>query len=293
MKKNKINIKGTEITLFSQKENDYISITDIAKYKNKETTGLVISHWLRARYTIEFMGFWEQMHNPDFNITEFGYIKNQSGSNSFVLTVKQWVAKTNAIGIISKAGRYGGTYAHKDIAFEFASWISAEFKLYLIKEFQRLKEIEDNRYNLEWNVKRILSKANYHIHTDAIKNHIIPQLNFKKDKEWIVYAEEADLLNVALFGCTAKQWRIANPEHAKKNLNIRDFASINELAVLSNLETVNAEMIKQKISKELRFKQLLEIAKYQLKIMNETNLLKSIKKLTDNTYIDNQIENKK
>ncbi len=234
------------------------------------------------------MGFWEQMHNPDFNVTEFGNIKNQSGSNSFVLTVKQWVAKTKATGIISKAGRYGGTYAHKDIAFEFASWISAEFKLYLIKEFQRLKEIENNRYNLEWNVKRILSKVNYNIHTDAVKNYILPKTDFTKNKKWFAYAEEADLLNIALFECTAKTWRNANPEHAKKNLNIRDFASINELAVLSNLETVNAEMIKQGISKELRFKQLIEIAKYQLKIMNETNLLKSIKKLNDNTYINNK-----
>ena len=239
------------------------------------------------------MGFWEQMHNPDFNVTEFSNIRNEAGSNGYVLSAKQWIEKTNAIGIISKPGRYGGTYAHKDIAFEFGSWISAEFKLYLIKEFQRLKEIETNQYNLEWNVKRILSKANYHIHTDAVKNFIIPQADYTKNTEWLAYAEETDLLNVALFNCTAKKWRDANPEHADKNLNIRDFASINELAVLSNLETTNAEMIKQGISKELRFKQLHEIAQYQLKIMNETNLLKSIKKLTDTTYIDKQIDNKK
>ncbi len=288
MKKNKINIKGTEIALFSQNENDFISITDIAKYKNKETTGLVISHWLRARYTIEFMGFWEQMHNPDFNVTEFGNIKNQSGSNSFVLTVKQWVNKTNAIGIISKAGRYGGTYAHKDIAFEFASWISAEFKLYLIKEFQRLKEIENNQYNLEWNVKRILSKVNYHIHTDAVKNYILPKTDFTKNTEWLAYAEEADLLNVALFNCTAKTWRNANPKHAETKLNIRDFASINELAVLSNLETINAEMIKHGTSKEIRFNKLREIAQYQMNILNDKNLLKSLKKFSEETYIKEQ-----
>ncbi len=287
MKKNKINIQGTEIMLFTENENDFISITDIAKYKNKETTGLVISHWLRARYTIEFMGFWEQMHNPDFNVTEFGNIKNQSGSNSFVLTVKQWVEKTNAIGIISKAGRYGGTYAHKDIAFEFASWISAEFKLYLIKEFQRLKEIETNQYNLEWNVKRILSKTNYHIQTDAVKNFILPEKNYEKDKEWIVYAEEADLLNVALFNCTAKDWREANLE-LSNNMNIRDIASINELAVLSNLESLNAEMIKSKIIKEKRFEKLNEIANYQLNVLNEKDFMKSLKKLDDKVYTEKQ-----
>lgn len=287
MKKSKINIQGTEIMLFTDNENDFISITDIAKYKNKETTGLVISHWLRTRYTIEFMGFWEQMHNPDFNVTEFGNIKNQSGSNSFVLTVKQWVKKTNAIGIISKAGRYGGTYAHKDIAFEFASWISAEFKLYLIKEFQRLKEIETNQYNLEWNVKRILSKTNYHIQTDAVKNFILPEKNYDKDKEWIVYAEEADLLNVALFKCTAKDWKEANPE-LSKNMNIRDIASINELAVLSNLESLNAEMIKSKIIKEKRFEKLNEIANYQLNILNEKDFMKSLKKLDEKVYTGKQ-----
>ena len=288
MKKNKINIKGTEIALFSKNEDDFISLTDIAKHKNKEATGLVISHWLSAKYTVEFMGFWEQMHNPDFNVTEFSNIRNEAGSNGYVLSAKQWIGKTNAIGIISKPGRYGGTYAHKDIAFEFGSWISAEFKLYLIKEFQRLKEIETNKYNLEWNVKRILSKANYHIHTDAVKNYILPKADYTKNMEWLAYAEEADLLNVALFDCTAKTWRDVNPEHAERNLNIRDFASINELAVLSNLETANAELVKQDISKEIRFGQLKEIAQYQLKIMTTTNLTKSIKRLTDETYIDEQ-----
>ena len=288
MKKNKITIKGTEIALFSKNEDDFISLTDIAKHKNKEATGLVISHWLSAKYTVEFMGFWEQMHNPDFNVTEFSNIRNEAGSNGYVLSSKQWIEKTNAIGIISKPGRYGGTYAHKDIAFEFGSWISAEFKLYLIKEFQRLKEIETNKYNLEWNVKRILSKANYHIHTDAVKNYILPKADYTKNMEWLAYAEEADLLNVALFDCTAKTWRDVNPEHAERNLNIRDFASINELAVLSNLETANAELVKQDISKEIRFGQLKEIAQYQLKIMTTTNLTKSIKRLTDETYIDEQ-----
>ena len=293
MKKTKINIKGTEVSLFSKNEDDYISITDIAKYKNKDATGLVISHWLSAKYTVEFMGFWEQMHNPDFNVTEFSNIRNEAGSNGYVLSSKQWIEKTNAIGIISKPGRYGGTYAHKDIAFEFGSWISAEFKLYLIKEFQRLKEIETNKYNLEWNVKRILTKTNYLIHTDAIKEHIVPKMNYSRNNEWIAYAEEADLLNVAMYECTAKDWREVNPEHAENKLNIRDFASINELAILSNLETINAEMIKNEISKELRFQQLNEIALYQTNILNSKDYMKAIKRATETTYIDQQKRIKK
>jgi len=288
MKKTKINIQGTKIALFSENANDYISLTDIARYKDKERTDHIIQNWMRARNTIEFIGMWEQLHNPDFKPLEFEGFKNQAGANSFSLTPKRWIETTNAIGIFSKSGRYGGTFAHKDIAFEFGSWISPTFKLYLITEFQRLKEIETNKYNLEWNVKRILSKANYHIHTDAVKNYILPKADYTKNTEWLAYAEEADLLNVALFGCTAKTWRDANHEHAEKNLNIRDFASINELAVLSNLETANAELVKQEISKEIRFKQLQEIAQYQLKIMSKTNLTKSIKRLTNETYIDEQ-----
>jgi hypothetical protein len=287
MKKN-INIQGTKISLFSENENDYISLTDIAKYKDKERTDHIIQNWMRARNTIEFIGMWEQLHNPDFKPLEFEGFKNQAGANSFSLTPKRWIEATNAIGIFSKPGRYGGTFAHKDIAFEFGSWISPTFKLYLITEFQRLKEIETNKYNLEWNVKRILSKANYYIHTDAVKNYILPKADYAKNTEWLAYAEEADLLNVALFNCTAKTWRDANPKHAERNLNIRDFASINELAVLSNLETANAELVKQGISKELRFKQLQEIAQYQLKIMTNTNLTKSIKRLTNETYINEQ-----
>ncbi len=288
MKKQKINIQGTKIALFSENANDYISLTDIAKHKDKERTDHIIQNWMRARNTIEFIGMWEQLHNSDFKPLEFEGFKSEAGANSFSLTPKRWIETTNAIGIFSKSGRYGGTFAHKDIAFEFGSWISPTFKLYLITEFQRLKEIETNKYNLEWNVKRILSKANYHIHTDAVKNYILPKADYTKNTEWLAYAEEADLLNVALFDCTAKTWRDANPEHAEQNLNIRDFASINELAVLSNLETANAELVKQGISKELRFKQLQEIAQYQLKIMTNTNLTKSIKRLTNETYIDEQ-----
>ncbi len=207
---------------------------------------------------------------------------------TFVLSAKQWIEQTNAIGIISKSGKYGGTYAHRDIAFEFGAAISPTFKLYLIKEYQRFKEIKSNQYNIEWNVKRILSKANYHIQTDAVKNYILPRKNYTKNTEWISYAEEADLLNVALFNCTAKDWKDANLELAKNGMNIRDFASINELAILSNIESMNAEMIRKKILKNERYKQLNKMAKYQLNILNEKDSLKSLKKLSDDIYLKNK-----
>ena len=206
----------------------------------------------------------------------------EAGLPSFVLSPGQWIEKTNAVGIFVKRGKYGGTYAHKDIAFEFGSAINPVFKLYLITEYQRLKEIENNQQNLEWNVKRVLSKVNYTIHTDAVQKHIIPKSNFKSNLEWLVYAEEADILNAALFGCTAKQWREANPELTKGDKNIRDYASINELAVLSNIQTINAEMIKENMTKESRFLKLNEIAKYQLKILNDSHIIKDIKKLNSN-----------
>jgi hypothetical protein len=228
------------------------------------------------------------MYNPNFKVAEFDYFKMEAGLPTFVLSPKQWAEKTGAIGIISKSGRYGGTYAHRDIAFEFGAAISPTFKLYLIKEYQRFKEIESNQYNLEWNVKRLLSKANYHIQTDAIQKHILPEKNYTKDKEWLIYAEEADLLNVALFNCSAKDWRELNPEHVKKDLNIRDFASINELAVLSNIESLNAELIKKGIEKADRFVQLREMAVYQLEILDKKNSLKALKKLADDIYIEQQ-----
>jgi len=212
----------------------------------------------------------------------------EAGVNRFTMSVKQWIERTKAIGITAKTGRYGGTYAHKDIAFELGTWISPEFKLLVIREFQRLKEIESNQYNLEWNVKRILSKTNYYIHTEAIKNYILPEKDYNKDKEWLIYAEEADLLNVALFKCNAKDWRDANPELAKKGMNIRDIASINDLAVLSNLETLNAEMITNGIDKIIRYNRLKEISEYQLLIMNEKDFMKALKKLNDTVYIENQ-----
>jgi len=285
MSKTKLNVNELEIVLYKQNEEEYISLTDMAKFRDSERTNYIIQNWMRTRSTIEFLGLWEQLRNPNFKSIEFDAFRNESGSNSFALTPKRWIETTNSIGIISKSGRYGGTYAHKDIAFEFASWISPTFKLYLITEYQRLKEIETNQYNFERNVKRILSKTNYHLHTDAVKNFILPEKNYEKDDEWLVYAEEADLLNVALFNCNAKDWRNANPELAGKSMNIRDIASINELAILSNLETLNAQMIKEKENKTNRFLKLREIAKYQLLVLNEKDFMKALKKLNDNVYL--------
>jgi len=247
-----------------------------------------IRNWMRNRNTVEFLGLWETIHNPNFKPVEFDTFRKQAGLNNFNLTPKKWIETTNALGIVSKSGRYGGTYAHKDLAFEFGAWISPMFKLLLIKEFQRLKEIETNRYNLEWNVKRILSKTNYHIHTDAIKEHIIPKMDYAKNDEWIAYAEEADLLNVAMFDCKAKDWREANPKHAEKGLNIRDFSSINELVVLSNLENLNAIMISENIDKSDRFKQLKKIAISQLNTLDNTDFMKSLKRLNEKIYIDEE-----
>lgn len=293
MTKTKLSVNDIEIVLYKQNEEEFISITDMAKFRDSERTNYIIQNWMRVRSTIEFLGLWEQLHNSNFKGIEFDAFRNESGSNSFSLTPKRWIETTNAIGIISKSGRYGGTYAHKDIAFEFASWLSPTFKLYLITEYQRLKEIETNQYNLEWNVKRILSKTNYLIHTDAVKNFILPEKNYEKGFEWIAYAEEADLLNVALFNCTAKDWREANSVLTEKSMNIRDIASINELAILSNLESLNAEMIKEKIQKKDRFLKLREIAKYQLTVLNDTNFMKSMKKLDNSVYIEKKKLDKK
>lgn len=260
-KKSSINVQGTEISIFSNQDKDFICLTDMAKKFGGDD---LIYSWMRNRNTLEFLGIWEQMYNPDFKGGEFETFKKEAGLNSFHLTPKKWINATQAIGIQSKAGRYGGgTYAHQDIAFEFGSWLSPEFKLYLIKEFQRLKEDENRRLSLDWNLNRTLSKLNYRIHTDAIKAHIIPiisqeQINF-------VYANEADLLNVALFGQTAKQWRVANP-----NLegNMRDYAGIGQLLVLANIEAMNAEFIHMGLPQTERLKKLNEIAIRQLKSLS-------------------------
>ena len=228
----------------------------------------VIKNWLRNRNTLEFLGTWEQIYNNNFKVVEFDHFKQEAGLHTFVISISDWIEKTNAIGLFVKKGRYGGTFAHKDIAFEFASAISPVFKLYLIKEFQRLKEQENDLKKIEWDAKRFLSKNNYLIQTDAVKNYLIPNCNYREDLHWLQYAEEADLLNVALFGFTAKDWRDANPELAKSS-NVRDYATINELTVLSNLETHNAQMIREGKEKEARFTILREIADYQLRILNE------------------------
>ncbi len=268
-KKSTINVQGTAITILSQHEEDFICLTDMAKKFGGDD---LIHNWMRNRNTLEFLGIWEQIHNPDFKGVEFDTFKKEAGLNSFRLTPKKWINATQAIGIQSRAGRYsGGTYAHRDLAFEFGSWLSPEFKLYLIKEFQRLKEEENQRLSLDWNLNRALSKLNYRIHTDAIKAHIIPVL-LSAEQINFVYANEADMLNMALFGKTAKQWREANP---KQEGNIRDEASIEQLLVLANIEAMNAEFIRMDLSQAERLKKLNEIAITQLKsLTNQVNLEK-------------------
>jgi len=274
MAKNKtINVKGTEITIFQSDESDYISLTDIARFKDLERTETIIQNWLRNRNTIELLGFWEQLYNPDFKHIEFDVFRKQAGLNSFTLTPKRWIEMTNAIGLISKSGRYGGTFAHKDIAFEFASWISIEFKLYIIKEFQRLKTDENDRLKLEWNFQRTLAKVNYHIHTGAIKDNLIPK-ELSKSQASLVYATEADLLNVALFGMTAKQWR---EENATAKGNLRDEATIEQLVVLSNLESINAVLIHQGLHQSVRIIELNKVAIIQMKSLVENKSIKKIK----------------
>jgi hypothetical protein len=254
----KIEVKGTEIRVVTIQDDDYISLTDMLKAKDGD---FFISDWLRNRNTVEYLGIWEKIHNPDFNYGEFAIIKSQAGLHSYKISVKEWVAKTNAIGLKAKAGRYGGTYAHKDIAFEFGMWISAEFKIYLIKEFQRLKEQE--RKQLGWDIRRNLTKINYRIHTDAIKENLVPP---ELDKSQInhIYATEADILNMALFGITAAMWREANP--GKKG-NIRDYAEISQLVCLANLENLNALFINEGLSQEIRLERLNQIAIQQMRIL--------------------------
>lgn len=267
----KFRVLGAEISYYQHNDEDYISLTDMVK--NIENGLALIEKWLRNKNTIEFLGIWEEINNPDFNSPEFEGIRNQAGLNRFILSVKQWTEKTNSKGIIAKAGRYGGTYAHKDIAFEFASWISPKFKLYLIKEFQRLKSDENNRFKLEWNFHRMLAKVNYRIHTDAIKEKIIPP-ELTKQQIQMVYASEADLLNVALFGVTAKQWREANPS---REGNIRDYAAIEQLVVLSNLESINSVLIHQGLDQSQRLRQLNSVAITQMRSLVANTGLKKLK----------------
>lgn len=266
----KIEIGGKEISIISKKQDDYISLTDMAKSQMQEA---IIIKWLTLKSTIEYIGEWEALYNPDFNYTEFGTIKNMAGSNNFVLSAKNWIEATNAIGITAKAGRYGGTYAHKDIAFHFGMWISPKFQLLLVKEYQRLKDDENNRLQLEWSVQRTLAKVNYHIHTDAIKENLIPKLITRQQASF-VYANEADLLNVALFGITAKEWRDNNPD---KDGNIRDSATLEQLVVLSNMESINALLIRQGLIQNERLIQLNKTAITQMKSLLESNAMKKLK----------------
>ena len=261
--KDTIKAKGIDISIYTEDfQNEFISLTDIAKYKSDDPTA-VIQNWMRGRDVIEFLGLWEMLHNSDFKPIEFEGFKNQAGANAFTMSPKKWIESTNAIGIISKSGRYGGTYAHSDIAFEFASWISPEFKLYVIKDYKRLKSDETSRLSLNWNLNREISKLNYRIHTDAIKENLLPQELTAKQVSF-TYADEADMLNVVLFGETAKEWREAN---ADKNGNMRDYASINELLVLANLESYNAILIKQGKSQKERMLLLRELVVQQLKTL--------------------------
>lgn len=267
-----ITVQGRSIMIESKRADDYLSLTDIARYRNAEHTDDLIRNWLRNRNTVEFLGIWERLNNPDFNPVEFDGIRMQAGLNSFTLTPKQWIERTSAVGITSKAGRYGGTYAHKDIAFEFASWISVEFKLYLIKELQRLKIEEAARESREWSLQRTLAKVNYRIHTDAIQDHLIPP-ELTKAQIQFVYASEADLLNTALFGKTAAEWRRENPRLAG---NIRDHATLEQLVVLSNLESLSSVLIQQGLPAPDRLRQLNAIAIVQMRSLLATPTVKRL-----------------
>ena len=272
-KPKKITVSETEIAITQLHNEDYICITDIARHKNSMEPKDVVKNWMRNRSTIEFLGLWEKIHNPNFKGVEFDPLLFEAGSNAFTMSPTKWIETTSSIGIYTKMGAGGGTYAHKDIAFEFASWVSAEFKLYLLVEFQRLKDDENNRLSLEWNLQRTLSKINYRIHTDAIKEQIIPA-EITKEQASFIYASEADLLNVALFGKTAVQWRNENPTNKG---NIRDAASLEQLVVLSNMESINALLIRQGLPQQERLLQLNKVAITQMKSLLGNNVMKMLK----------------
>jgi len=266
----KIDVQGKEISIISRERQDYLSVTDIAKYRNSDAPADIVKNWMRNRSTIEFLGLWEQLNNADFKLVEFDQFRNEAGANHFVLSPQRWIESTHAIGLISKSGRYGGTFAHKDIAFEFASWISPQFKLYLIKEFQRLKDEEFKQ--LGWDIRRNLAKINYRIHTDAIKENLIPpELSARQVN--LVYATEADVLNMALFGMTAKDWRNKNP--GRKG-NIRDDADMSQLVCLSNLENLNALFIHENVPQAERLRKLNRIAIHQMKLLTDAPSIKRL-----------------
>ena len=270
-------VKDNKIGVIRIGNTNYISLTDLAKYQNSSDPSFTVKNWLRRITTIDYIGLWEEIHNDNFNLVEFDQIKKEYGKNSFAMSPTQWIKRTNAIGIISKGGRYSiGTYAHPDIAFEFASWLSPEFKLYLITEFERLKANEAFQNKIDWQANRILSKLNYVVHTDAIKSYIVPELTEKQKK--FVYAEEADVLNVALFGMTAKEWRSINPDLAKKG-NIRDYTDLLHLVILNNLQNTNAELIEQKIPQSERLIRLNNSARRQMKILKDNKNIGELEKL--------------
>ncbi len=269
IKSSTIEVQGTAIAILSGKDGDYISLTDMLRAKDGE---FFIADWLRNRNTVEFLGIWESVFNPGFNYGEFAIIKSQAGLNSYKISVKEWVEKTNAIGLKATAGRYGGTYAHPDIAFEFGMWISPEFKIYLVKEFRRLKDDENRRLSLAWNLNRTLSKLNYRIHTDAIKAHLIPP-EITPAQATITYSTEADMLNMALFGQTAKQWRDANPD---LDGNMRDHATIEQLLVLANIEGMNAEFIHMTLPQGERLKRLNQIAIRQMQVLTTSGAARQL-----------------
>lgn len=286
----KIIVKENKIGILRVGNADYISLTDLARYKEKERTDYIIQNWMRSTNSLLFLGTWEYLNNKNFNSIEFDGFKNESGTNAFVMTPKKWIKGTNAIGIVSKQGRYNsGTFAHPDIAFEFASWLSPEFKLYLIKEFERLKTNESHQYNIEWNVSRLLSKASYVIHTNAIKEYIVPTLT--EEQKRFIYSDEADVLNVALFGMTAKEWRERNSELAE-NGNIREYADLLHLIILNNLQNINAELIEEKIPQYERLVRLNNSARRQMKVLKDNKNIKELELLQKQVNeSDNMINN--
>lgn len=279
----KLIVDETEIALLQIDGKDHICLTDMIKAKDGD---FFISDWLRNSNTLEYLAAWEALNNPDFNYGEFAIIRSESGVNSFKISVKDWKHRTNAIGLQAKTGRYGGTYAHIDIAFNFGMWISPAFQLYIVKEYQRLKEIESNQLNLEWNVRRLMTKVNYGLHTDAVQKHIIPKSTLPETRKSLEYATEADILNLAVYGYTAKQWKEANPEHALNGKNMRDFSSITDLLIMQNIETVSSELIKRDTSRQARFKYLKNMADELRVQFDKVDIIKSIKKTKDTTYLD-------